>query len=326
MSGWRSVRAAAVLLAAAIVAGAGVVAGAEGPKRVGRTVAPVKRVALPAQGVEPADADSVEALKYKALSVSVLRNGDFEQGRWWPEGWEPVDGLSSFWEAAGGTAGKRCLRHDTNVLNEQGVKWNAKVRALVEAASKQTGGRPQSLRENPVPPAPKRLPTRPPYYNTLGGLEGVIYLTEPIPHRRGAIYRITVDARTEGGGAPIVFLKGYFTYEGRERNCGRLEFHLNGIGKEWKRFSRLVWPEKWSSRFGGYRVHPEYLKAQLFSYWTVGDYWYDNVKLEIVGWEPYEPTPNPKDLEKLKAEEEKGGEKAPVKEDPGLGEGEFPEF
>jgi hypothetical protein len=312
------------IMAAALVAALAAAAAARGdePKRVGQNLPPQKLTALPRQSAPPVDDNSRIALTFRTLSANLVKNGHFENGRYWPQDWEPVDRLSCFWEEQGGTLGKRCLRHDTNIINEQGVKWNSKVRALIEELAKK--GDPQKAAKNPLPEPPKPLPTKAPYYDTLAGLEGVIYLCDPMPHRRGAIYRVSLDARTEGGGTPICFVKGYVHYKGRVRNCGRLEFHLTGIGKDWKRFSALVQPEKWKSKFGGKTVHPEFLKIQLFSYWTPGNYYYDNVRLEIVGWEPYDPTPNPKDLEKEAPPKPKS--KGPDKADSDLGPGDFPTF
>jgi hypothetical protein len=318
----RKIRRDAAMTAFVIAAAACVARGAEPAKKlVGKDVPVVKLEGERQHKVPPATRTSAEVLRYQSLSVNLVKNGSFERGRYWPYAWEPTDGLCCFWEE-GGTDGRRCIRHFTQVDNEQSVQWNSKVRALVDALSKKTKGKPQSVARNPLPRPPKPKLSKPPYYDSVGGLEGVIYLCDPIPHRTGGIYRVTLDARTEGGGAPIVFVKGYVRYKGRVRNCGRFQFTLSGIGKDWKRFSGVFHPVRWKSKFGNFAVRPEFLKIQLYSYWTVGNYWYDNVKLEIVGWERYEPFANPKDLEKLRPKKEE----KPGKADSDLKEGEFPVF
>ncbi len=48
-------------------------------------------------GVKYLNRDSCSAMQMKALSGNLVRNGSFEDGRWWPAGWDPCDKLGTFW-------------------------------------------------------------------------------------------------------------------------------------------------------------------------------------------------------------------------------------
>ena len=266
-------------------------------------------------GVHYANRRSYEAWQQKALAPNLLSNGSFERGRYWPLGWDPVDRLGTFW-VNGGTQGKRCMRLYTNVLDEQWNTWHEKVLALVEGLKKRTGGRPQKLPRNPLPPPPEKKPTSPPYYDTVAGMHGIHYRSPLIKVEPGAIYRVSVDARTEGGGDPKVFTKGFFHFRGLRRNAGRATMTLTDCGKKWQRYARIFHPTEWESTLNDKPIEPELLQVQLYAYWTVGNYYFDNVRLEIIGHQEPE-----------KKEEKSGptGSKSEEKK-PELGEDEFPVF
>lgn len=275
--------------------------------------------------VPPATPESRDALEYRALSPNLIKNGNFEHGRYWPYCWEPIDRLCILWDESGGTDGKRCLRMDTNVLESQAVPWNSKVRALIDKLSEKTNGKPQSVKENPLPAPPAKRPTKPPYYDTVAGIHGVLYLSDPYKLLPGAIYRVTLDVRSERGqGNPILFVKGYFKYKGRWRNCGRLQMKLQGCSKDWRRFSVVFHPSRWSNLFGDFAARPEVLKIQLYSYWQPGNYYFDNVQMHIVGFEKYKQLRNPTPVDVKKMDEPKP--EKPSRSDQDLKEGDFPVF
>jgi len=120
-------------------------------------------------------------------------NGDFERGAESPEAWERVDGLCTFYVKNPTHPGK-CVLIDTNVLESQYTPWLKKVKA----------GAPASR-------APKRLPTKPPYYDTVGGTVGAHLYSDPIPIKQGPAYRLDLEYMPMGGEVKC-FIKGYAAF------------------------------------------------------------------------------------------------------------------
>ena len=297
-------------MAAAAVLLAGMLCAAPAPDKAQKQAEPEAKKKqdwrLAPDGVRYANRQTYELMQMKALSGNLLKNPSFEQGRYWPYNWEPTDRLGTLW-IKGGTNGKRCLRIFNNILEGQWLSWNRKVFELVKQAEQKTGGRPQSLPANPVPAPPDRLPTKPPYLDTVAANHGIHYRSDYVRIRPGAIYRFSVDARSDPKGAPMVFIKGFFdqkrkTEQGEvvlKRNAYRAPMTLHGCGKQWQRFARVFHPERSNCR---YAIVP------------VAKYDFDNLRLEIVGHEPIRRQPE--------AEPEKK-EKTPK---PELREDEFPVF
>ncbi len=246
-------------------------------------------------GVPYAAEAARDVMRMEPLSGNLLPNGSFEAGRYWPAGWQATDGLTTFWER-GGTHGQRCLRICTDVLNAQWLARQEEVRAAVRRAARQAGGDPQSLPANPLPPPPEREPTSPPYYDTVAGLHGVHYRSAYIPVTPRAIYRFSIDARTdaETRGEPKVFIKGFFdqrmrTRDGVEtvrRDAYRAPMTLASCGDEWQRYARVFHPWRSKTTFDGEPIKAEVLQVQIYAYWRPGSYYFDNARLEIVGYEP----------------------------------------
>ena len=269
------------------------------PREEPEVVKPVKepRIVVPEKMQKPYESQvplaegAREVLELQALSGNLVANGSFESGRYWPHKWDPIDNLGTFW-VEGGTTGKRCVRCYTDVDDKQWVKWNDEVILLVREATERTRGRPQSLPENPVPDPPEREPTADPKWNTVAGMHGIHYRSAFIPLKPGAIYRFSVDARGPGG-TPKVFIKGFIdqtreTTEGTvvlKRNAYRAPITLHGIGDEWRRFARVFHPARSKSTYKGKAIQPQYLRVELYAYWPPGDYFFDNVRLDIVGYE-----------------------------------------
>jgi hypothetical protein len=252
-------------------------------------------------GVPYDNAESFDVMQMKPLSDNLLANGSFEEGRYWPYGWEATDGLTTFW-IGGGTQGHRCLRIYTDVLDAQ---WKARfdeVCAAVDAAARKAGGNPQALPTNPVPPAPERAPTEPPYYDTVAGLHGVHYRSAYINVTPGAIYRFSVDARTEAKGEPKVFVKGFFdqqmqTRDGVQtvrRDAYQAPMTLDPCDGQWRRYARLFHPSQSRSTLDKQPLRAEWLQVQIYAYWRPGNYYFDNARLEIVGMEDLPSAPAPK--------------------------------
>jgi hypothetical protein len=273
-------------------------------------------------GIPYDNEQSYDVMQMKALSRNLLTNGSFENGRYWPFGWEATDGLTTF-AVSGGTDGYRCMHLYTDVLDAQWGPHNRALRAAVARAEAMAGGDPQALGKDPRPPPPTRIPTNPPYYDTVAGLEGIHYRSEYIRLKPRAIYRFCVDARTDAEGAPKVFIKGFFdqkmkTRNGWEvvrRNAYRAPMILDPCDEQWRRYARTFHPSRSKSTLDKEPLKTEHLQVQLYAYWKPGNYYFDNCRLEIVGYEePDEPEPGPKPATQ---EEPKV---------PALGEDEFPVF
>ncbi len=252
--------------------------------------------APPAPEVPFDNEESRRLMQLEPESSNLLPNGSFEQGRYWPSAWEPVDGLTTFW-AAGGTDGERCLRVFTDVLEVQWQQRALAVRAAVAEAARVSGGNPQALETNPVPPPPERVPTAPPYYDTVAGLHGVHYRSDYVECRPGAVYRVCIDARCETGCAPKLFVKGFFDQEVQtedgprliRRDAYRAPMTLDPCDATWRRYARLFHPSRSQSTLDGEPLAATHLQVQLYAYWKPGDYFFDNVRLEIVGTETASP-------------------------------------
>src|SRR6476646_2154106 len=58
---------------------------------------------------------------------NLVPNGDFEKGTDTPEGWQLVDGLTTFWIDDPDKKRGKILKFDTDVLQSQGYEWWAKI-------------------------------------------------------------------------------------------------------------------------------------------------------------------------------------------------------
>ncbi len=170
---------------------------------------------------------------------------------------------------------------------------------LAAQAAKESGGDAQAAAEDPIPNPPARQPTKAPYYDTVGGNHGIHYRCEFIRVEPGAIYRLSVDARNNCGGEPMVFVKGFFdrptmTESGEQilkRSIYRVERTLHGSDGEWRRFATVFHPALSKSTVEGKPKQPEWLRVELYAFWPVGIYEFDNVRIEIVGHEEIQPPP-----------------------------------
>lgn len=258
----------------------------------GPRVVPPQEMAQPYESDIPlAGSFSPDALQLKALSPNLVQNGSFEQGRYWPYYWDPVDRMGTLW-VEGGSHGKRFIRVNTNIFEGQWLPWNEKILALAKDLSKRTRGRPQSVPSNPLPEPPEIVPPPPGDFNTVGGLHGIHYRSAFFKATPGAVYRFSIDARGQSGGSKV-FIKGFIdqrrkTEEGMlvlKRKAWQSQFPLDGISGEWRRFACVCHPARSKSTYMGKPVQPEWYQIQIYAYWPSGIYEYDNVRMDIVGYE-----------------------------------------
>ncbi len=96
---------------------------------------------------------------------------------------------------------------------------------------------------------PARMPTYPPKYDTIAGLHGVHFPSDPIPVKRGVVYRITVDLKGPEG--PKIWAKGYAPFESTAFSAQDREIYRNYLsckgeaadaGNGYKRYTRTFLP------------------------------------------------------------------------------------
>src|SRR5947207_13073782 len=86
----------------------------------------------------------------KQAPKTLCPKGAFEKGKDTPDGWQPVDGLTTFWVDDPDRKRGKVIRFDTDVLQSQAYEWWVKIARGAKAKD-----------------APKKLPTTPPKYDTL---------------------------------------------------------------------------------------------------------------------------------------------------------------
>ncbi len=211
-----------------------------------------------------------------SIGRNLVANGGFEQGDRCPTGWliryprvdlseltdiRALDNLTLFWHDTQTSRGK-CIRMDTDVDQKEVHK------------------RMEELIANPdAPPWPK-TPTRPPKYDTAGGLEGVSFWSDPIPVVKGKTYRISVDVIGQAGLMffPKLFVRGFGMVQDAKGNWvlrklyeTYLACRVEGPGR-WCHFSQTFSPTEHTPAVTEIRV-------VLFAYWQPGEYYWDNVEM-----------------------------------------------
>jgi hypothetical protein len=227
--------------------------------------------------------------------ANLVPNGDFETGQITPAGWQSVDGLTSFWVQDEDPMHGKVLKFDTDVLQSQAYDWWIKV---AEGASPGD--------------APKKQPTVKPKYDTIAGLDGAWFWSDPIPVEKGKAYWLTLDVK----GPPImVWLVGYpekpstafgadegafveyqktkKTGQPASQKRGRDPFIHNYVWRGqlatkgsdgWKTFSRREKPFRPTAN----TPDVKYVRVLIYPFWPPGTYYVDNVRLVEV---PDRPVP-----------------------------------
>jgi hypothetical protein len=227
----------------------------------------------------------------KKEAKNLVPNGDFEKGKDSPEGWQQVDGLTTFWVEDPDKKRGKVVQFDTDVLQSQAYDWWVKIAKGAKAKD-----------------APKKKPTAEPRYDTLAGLDGVWYWSDFIPVEKGKSYWLTIDVK----GTPDVmaWLVGYEKKEsaafgadagafqeylkektrGKPRDNKRLfegfinkytwRGQLNAryakpLGDGWRRWTRDKLPFRPTLRTPKVR----FVRVLVLPYWPPGVAWIDNVRL-----------------------------------------------
>jgi len=208
-----------------------------------------------AQATPEADA------KVPTIEPELVKNGTFETGDKTPDGWQRIDGLTTFWPAEGQTG--KGLRIFTDVYHDQWVKWQEQYKAGATADK-----------------APKATPTTGPKYDTVAGIYGVAFFSDPIPVKPGKKYKVSISYR--GLTADIFFPKLFIRGWGKVGDDMRavydayLALRCAAQGREWESNVRIIEiPTDTKSPV-------EYVRLMIYAYWPPGTYSFDNVSMKEV--------------------------------------------
>ena len=219
---------------------------------------------------KPEEAPGVGEPEPPETGPLVSPNPSFEKGRNTPAGWEPVDGLGTFWIKTPGRKGK-CLAIDTAIDEKEYLAWRRRFES----------GAPASKA-----PCKSRNDTS---YGCIGGTYGIhFYTTEFIPIKEAMRYRISCDIKGTSGDFffPKIFVKGYRKFKGRKGFDDQMrmvyETYLScrllkgDWGHYWLRFT----PHRRAGRIPAHQLKkPTHLKIMIYAYWPPGTYLFDNVRL-----------------------------------------------
>ena len=219
-----------------------------------------------------AEAHPEEDAKVPTIGPELVRNGGFELGDKSPDGWQKVDGLTTFWVAGQGPAGK-CIKIDTDIYETQWNDWK----------KKQKEGAPAAMAPEKIQPTGDR-------YDTVGGNYGVAYFSDPIPVKPGKTYKVSIAFRglTADIFFPKLFIRGWADLHGEKRSVydAYLALRCQTQGKEWEENVRLIKiPEDT-------KAPVEFVRLMIYAYWPPGTYYFDNVSMkEAAPAEAAKPSP-----------------------------------
>ncbi|KPJ75462.1 MAG: hypothetical protein AMS14_03525 [Planctomycetes bacterium DG_20] len=191
----------------------------------------------------------------------LVANGGFETGTASPDGWQRLDGLTTFW-SDGGASGK-CLKINTDVYHDEWVAWQKKYKAGAKADD-----------------APNPTPTSGPKYDTVAGIYGVAYDSAPIPVTPGKAYKVSIDYRGKSTDFffPKLFIRGWADVAGEKRVVydAYLALRCATDGKQWESNVRICEiPTLAQSKI-------EYVVLKVYAYWPPGTFYFDNVSMKEV--------------------------------------------
>lgn len=227
---------------------------------------------------------------------NLVDNGGFDAGRnAQPRAWSPVDGLTVMWDNDGNPGS--CVRFDPSV--QQAAKKHFEEHGSLPAAPANGG-----------------------QYGTVGAHEGVWLFSAPIRMRADDRYFVlSADVRANVRSTqlfyPQVLVRGYQQFDAKRaagRSCWFQVPHPGGpayseqFGKEQRRaregdclqvyrtglVCRIATPNRWQRFQLAFklpkpaRYRPEILLLKLYAMWPLGEYRFDNVRLERVGADEYQ--------------------------------------
>jgi len=199
--------------------------------------------------------------KVPTRGPELVTNGGFETGTKTPDGWQRIDGLTTFW-ADGGASGK-CLKINTDVYHDEWVAWQKKYKA--GAAADQ---------------APTPTPTKGPKYDTVAGIYGVAFDSAPIPVTPGKAYKVSIAYKGKSTDFffPKLFIRGWADVRGEKRVVydAYLALRCATAGDRWESNVRICEiPTDVQSKI-------EYVILKIYAYWPPGTFYFDNVSMKEV--------------------------------------------
>ena len=174
-----------------------------------------------------------KAKRFPEPRPNLLKNGGFEQGGDTPANWQRIDNLTTFWERDSKTG--RGLLVDTDVLEDEVMAWRKRLAAGADFRK----------------PPKKTRPTRRQQYKTIGATYGIHFESDPIPVKRGVIYRLSADVkgRTTDLFFPKIFVKGYAPFgktrfDAQDRSTYRMYLACRSEteGREFEHHTRTFLP------------------------------------------------------------------------------------
>ena len=121
---------------------------------------------------------------------NLLANGDFEEGDDTPKGWQKVDNLTSFYVKDTDPKHGKCIKFDSDVLQSQAYDWWYQLHR-----------KGKTLKDMPA-----KKPVGGAIYDTIGGLDGCFFWSDPVPVEKGKAYWLTIDSKGPGF---LAWLFGY---------------------------------------------------------------------------------------------------------------------
>jgi hypothetical protein len=237
-------------------------------------------VSLPAD--EPQDEEPVDN-----VTKNLVANGGFEDGDDAPKGWQTIDGLSSFHVKDADPKHGKVLKIDTDVYQSQAYDWWCEIAR---------GSSPKK--------APARTPTVGDKSDTLAGLDGAWFWSDPFPIEKGKSYWLTIDVKgpelmtwlvgypekpDTAFGADAGEFQEYFKVKqsgkpaptGRDREAFPYKYVFRGQMKaggdatNWKTYSR----DKRAFRPTAVTPTVRWGRIVLLPHWPPAEYFIDNVKV-----------------------------------------------
>ncbi len=208
---------------------------------------------------------------------SIVPNGSFEHGipPYKPAHWDTVDNLCSFWVKS--DKGGRCIKFDTNVSQQQAWDWWKELKK---------GAKPQQ--------APNPIHTNPPHYDAVGGIEGVKLYSDYIPVKMGKKYKLSAKIKGPTKGQAKIFIKAYAMLPTAKndklikREVWNMYMHCNTNNNDWHEYSQIfslpkTLPQVRKKHSDGtikyYSPEIEWIRIMLYAYWSVGDYYFDDIRI-----------------------------------------------
>jgi hypothetical protein len=248
-----------------------------------------------------------------AGAVNLLRNGDFEEANESGDGpahWQRIDKLVFYWVKSPDPKHNHVLHIETDVGEGQAYDWWKKL--IVHNA--------------PLSEVPAKIHDA--SYGSVAGLDGGFYASDWFPIKKGAAYKVYIDAK--GPGAKIMF-RGYdkqvplsfadeqpaiqeqfrlergeanFTKEGKSRKY-RLRYSYQrwfaaGGSEEWKTYTHFK-PISPTGRELTENVR--WGRIQIYPYWPPATYEFDNVV--VIEVPPVANNGNPDNIDPADIEEGK---------------------